>query len=106
MEAGSRPHLGEHCAESAGGNAWERDARERAGAGVYKKKTEPDDYVSSGSVVEGGGYLLSHFRSTIGVAGFNFSVRNGKRWSPRAMATLVFLFPDTGLTSGRYGSGR
>ena len=38
----------------------------------------------------GGGYLLSHFRSTIGVAGFNFSVRNGKRWSPRAIATLVF----------------
>ena len=37
----------------------------------------------------GGGYLLSHFRSTIGVAGFNFSVRNGKRWSPRAIATLV-----------------
>ena len=45
---------------------------------------------------EGGGYLLSHFRSTIGVAGFNFSVRNGKRWSPRAMATLVYLFPGTG----------
>ena len=39
--------------------------------------------------VIGGGYLLSHFRSTIGVAGFNFSVRNGKRWSPRAVATLV-----------------
>ncbi len=41
---------------------------------------------------EGGGYLLSHFRSTIGVAGFNFSVRNGKRWNPRAVTTLVFLF--------------
>ena len=39
--------------------------------------------------VIGGGYLLSHFRSTIGVAGFNFSVRNGKRWNPRAVATLV-----------------
>ena len=38
---------------------------------------------------EGGGYLLSRFRSTIGVAGFNFSVRDGKRWSPRAMATLM-----------------
>ena len=37
----------------------------------------------------GGGYLLSHFRSTIGVARFNFSVRNGKRWSPCAVATLV-----------------
>ena len=45
----------------------------------------------------GGGYLLFHFRSIIGVAGFNFSVRNGKRWSPRAMATLVFLFGVRGL---------
>ena len=25
------------------------------------------------------------------MAGFNFSVRNGKRWSPRAIATLVSL---------------
>ena len=39
-----------------------------------------------------GGYLLSHFRSTIGAAGFNFSVRNGKRWIPRAMAALVLFF--------------
>ena len=38
---------------------------------------------------EGGGYLLSRFRSTIGAAGFNFSVRDGKRWGPRAMAALV-----------------
>ena len=37
----------------------------------------------------GGGDLLSHFRSIIGVARFNFSVRNGKRWSPCAIATLV-----------------
>ena len=37
----------------------------------------------------GGGYLLSHFRSTIGAAGFNFSVRNGKRWIPRAIAALI-----------------
>ena len=51
---------------------------------------------SSGGIRIEGGYLLSHFRSTIGVAGFNFSVRNGKRWSPRAMATLVFSFPVTG----------
>ena len=36
-----------------------------------------------------GGYLLSHFRSTIGVVRLNFSVRNGKRWIPHAIATLV-----------------
>ena len=37
-----------------------------------------------------GGYLLSRFRSTIGAAGFNFSVRNGKRWNPRAISALLF----------------
>ena len=43
----------------------------------------------------GGGYLLSHFRSTIGVVRLNFSVRNGKRWDPHAITTLVsFLFTD------------
>ena len=42
-------------------------------------------------VCEGGGYLLFRFRSTIGVAGVNFSVRNGKRWNPRAITTLVLL---------------
>ena len=55
---------------------------------------------------EGGGYLLSHFRSTIGVAGFNFSVRNGKRWNPRAVTTLVFLFSCRRRISGdRCGGG-
>ena len=43
------------------------------------------------SGLRGGGYLLFHFRSIIGVARFNFSVRNGKRWSPCAIATLVRL---------------
>ena len=37
----------------------------------------------------GGGYLLSHFRSTIGVVRLNFSVRNGKRWDPHAITTLM-----------------
>ena len=43
---------------------------------------------------KGGGDLLSHFRSTIGAVRFNFSVRNGKRWSPHAIAALVSLSPD------------
>ena len=45
--------------------------------------------------LRGGGYLLFHFRSIIGVVRFNFSVRNGKRWSPHAMATLVSLSAAT-----------
>ena len=55
------------------------------------KRVRPGSVMLSGRALTGGGYLLSHFRSTIGVAGFNFSVRNGKRWSPRAIATLVRL---------------
>ena len=47
---------------------------------------------------ENGGGLLSHLRSTIGAAGLNFSVRNGKRWNPGAYATLMRdmteLLPD------------
>ncbi len=39
--------------------------------------------------LQGGDYLLSRFRSTIGVIRFNFSVRNGKRWSPYALITLI-----------------
>ena len=57
---------------------------------IYKKRT-PQLVVESRRSRIGGGYLLFHFRSTIGVAGFNFSVRNGKRWSPRAITTLVRL---------------
>ena len=41
-----------------------------------------------------GGDLLSRFRSTIGAAWLNFSVRDGKRWIPRAVAVpaLIFFF--------------
>ena len=41
------------------------------------------------AVVKIGSYLLSHQDgSTIGVKGLNFSVRNGKRWIPLAIATI------------------
>ena len=35
---------------------------------------------------------LPLLRSTIGVTRLNFSVRNGKRWIPRAITTLMSLF--------------
>ena len=48
---------------------------------------------NSSLFLEGGDYLLFRFRSTIGVMRFNFSVRDGKRWSPHAIFTLVsFIF--------------
>ena len=36
---------------------------------------------------ENGGYLLSHKRSTIGVAELNDPVRNGKGWDLSAITT-------------------
>ena len=66
----------------------------------HKKKARASGRMSG---PRGGGYLLSHFRSIIGVARFNFSVRNGKRWSPCAVATLVPFF-QRGL-SGMPGVG-
>ena len=61
----------------------------RVGATLgYKKKTPKYLLLRRLHLIEGG-YLLSHFRTTIGVTGFNFSVRNGKRWNPRAITTLV-----------------
>ena len=42
--------------------------------------------------LKGGDYLLFRFRSTIGVIRFNFSVRNGKRWSPYAVFALISSF--------------
>ena len=51
-----------------------------------------------------GGYLLSHLRSTIGVTGLNFSVRDGKRWDPGAITTLMSCFSCASLSrDGRMG---
>ena len=67
-----------------------------AGCGVGIKKVRPDS--CEGVRADGrGGYLLSHFRSIIDVVRFNFSVRNGKRWSPHAMATLSLSQSPSGF---------
>ena len=58
----------------------------------YKKKETPEAREELRVFRSGrGGYLLSRFRSIIDEVRFNFSVRNGKRWSPHAMATLIRL---------------
>ena len=54
------------------------------GAGI--KQRSRGNLRCSGSVLRGG-YLLSHFRSTIGAVRLNFSVRNGKRWNPHTITT-------------------
>ena len=62
-----------------------------AGSRVCEAGCRNKKRLHSCSLLEGGDYLLSRFRSTIGVARFNFSVRNGKRWSPCAVITLIRL---------------
>ena len=51
---------------------------------LYSSK-EPLILMMKGS--ENGGYLLSHKRSTIGVAELNDPVRNGKGWDLSAITT-------------------
>ena len=47
-----------------------------------------------------GGLLLSHFRSTIGAGGLNFSVRNGKRWNPAAITALILQHRISAFNTG------
>ena len=56
---------------------------------MYLKKHRPGNFRCQGDL--SGGCLLSHLRSTIGVTGLNFSVRDGKRWIPGAITTLISL---------------
>ena len=67
------------------------------------RQREPGNLIARLSV--GGGDLLSHFRSTIGAVRLNFSVRNGKRWNPHAITTLVsFLVSLRSLTAAALGA--
>jgi hypothetical protein len=53
------------------------------------KRREPYRFLCT-ALIKKGGDLLSHFRSTIGAEGLNFSVRNGKRWNTLAITTYIF----------------
>ena len=91
--AGETPALQASAAGATGetisGGGCSRAARLFSSAvAVGYNESAPGTRGVSGARI-GGGSLLSHFRSTIGVVRFNFSVRNGKRWSPHAIATLV-----------------
>ena len=61
-------------------------------SGCSKIGERAEETVVSSARSISGDYLLFRFRSTIGVMRFNFSVRDGKRWSPHAIFTLVSLF--------------
>ena len=70
---------------------WSRG--DRIGRELNKKRESFEDICLQSSLdCKSGGYLLSHLRSTIGVIGLNCSVRDGKRWIPNAIATLIISF--------------
>ena len=77
-----------YCFPGSGGVCWDAAL---AGSGFGAQKKERQNLCLS---FLGGDYLLSHFRSTIGVVRLNFSVRNGKRWNPHAVITFVFAFAN------------
>ena len=58
---------------------------------LYTPKSVPSSYDRrrDAHFEKDGGDLLSRLRSTIGAAGLNFSVRNGKRWNTNAIATRM-----------------
>ena len=53
-----------------------------------------------------GNDLLSHECSTIGAGRLNFSVRNGKRWNPAAIVTLIFNGLHTTIPYDMMGTNR
>ena len=50
-------------------------------------KSSPSEDYSSEGLHKAASYSPASHRSTIGAGGLNFSVRNGKRWDPAAIAT-------------------
>ena len=63
----------------------------RAIAGHRHKKKSPGSSSNQGSriIKKAATYSPTLHCSTIGASGLNFSVRDGKRWFPAAMATAV-----------------
>gem|GEM_PF-1256391 len=63
---------------------------------MLQQKSPVRQLADRGLVYKVGGDLLSHILlcSTIGAGGLNFSVRNGKRWNPSAIATLRLQYCD------------
>ena len=77
----------------AGNRPWDKTqekSRQGASLPMAQKKQKAPEVFLRGLPLNGGGALLSRSPSTIGAAGLNFPVRNGKGWIPRATAALPY----------------
>ena len=59
-----------------------------------EKAKAPSSFLTRGLPLKRRLPTLPLLRSTIGVTRLNFSVRNGKRWNPRAITTWIRLWHD------------
>ena len=69
-------------------------SRQGASLPMAQKKQKAPEVSLRGLPLNGGGALLSRFPSTIGAAGLNFPVRNGKGWIPRATCLMTAIDID------------
>ena len=67
-----------------------RHAQKKSPAGISSCRTLNQKKAAS--------YSPASHCSTIGASGLNFSVRNGKRWNPAAITTVIWLFDGLGTS--------
>ena len=100
MKSASHAHRRDPApARSAQG--WQKSSPPHAGGGQRGGETQKKKPRRKPSRADGGAskqkaaasYSPALRRSTIGAAGLNFSVRDGKRWNPGAMATWICRAP-------------
>ena len=85
-------HPGSPREAEGGERGWERDPGERCAPSPRARKKGSRPLTDSSPRSKKRRLpTLPLLRSTIGVTGLNFSVRDGKRWIPRAIATLISL---------------
>ena len=63
-----------------------------------KKESRRNLFLQDPHSKKAASYSPASHCSTIGASGLNFSVRNGKRWNPAAITTVIWLFDGLGTS--------
>ena len=82
-----------HLRNTGKGTPTEKREQSKKAAKSCKQKKAPRGLVSprGAKSKKAASYSPASHRSTIGATGLNFSVRNGKRWNPGAIATKCWV---------------